>query len=297
MILVTGASGFIGKHLILNLIQEHGKDSVVALTSNPIQGVNSLNHNNYLFSKNYFLENGLENVEILIHAGAYTPKKNSDANDILLCNSNIFTTEKILKTKLPNLKKIILLSTLDVYGADEIITENSHIHPGSLYGFSKLYSEKIVEYWSKENCVDFQILRIGHVYGPGEEKYQKIIPVSISKILNNKPIQIYGEGNILRSFIYIDDVVKSISSSIKCDKHEGVINVVGAFAISIADLIELIEKISNLKFTVEHLPENVKDRNLIFDNSKMVKILDVIETPLYDGLVAEFNYMKSLLDK
>ncbi len=294
MILLTGASGFIGNKLLKSIIEKYGVSKIVALTSKPIAGVNYILHNNYYFENNFLYDNGCQEVEIIIHAGAYTPKKSNESNNHLLCNTNIFSTEKLLNSFLPKLKKILFLSTLDVYGDDELISETSSISPLSLYGYSKLYSEKQIEFWCKEKNIECQILRIGHVFGPGEERYKKIIPVSINKILNKETIQIYGDGLELRSFIYINDVVRAILASIDCPNDVGVINVVGGTSISIKELINLLIKISNTKTNIEYLQKNTLDRNLVFDNSKMTKNLSIIQTPLVDGLVEEFEYMKKL---
>ncbi len=295
--MITGASGFVGKHLLYSLIQKYGIGYVLALTSKPINGVNFLLHNNYDFPDNFFLENGFENIEIIIHAGAFTPKNSNEANNISLCNSNIFTTEKVINSKLPRLKKIIYLSTLDVYGIDDVITERSPVSPATLYGLSKFYCEKTIDLWCNKNNIDFLILRIGHVYGPGEESYQKLIPLSILKILNNQKLQIFGDGGKIRSYIYIDDVVQAIVNSIDCSNYNDIINVVSGNKISVIKLIDTIAKISNIAPLIESLPENLNDRNLIFDNSKMVDILKISETSFNEGIEKEFNYMRNLISK
>jgi len=122
MILLTGASGFIGKHLLPALITEFGYDNIVALTSAPVKECNYLLHDNYDFSDDHFIKTKFGNsIQTIIHAGAFTPKNGKQANDCEKCNSNIFNTGKLLSATLPNLKKIIYLSTLDVYGPDKII--------------------------------------------------------------------------------------------------------------------------------------------------------------------------------
>ncbi|MBK8521170.1 MAG: SDR family oxidoreductase [Chitinophagaceae bacterium] len=106
---------------------------------------------------------------------------------------------------------------MDVYQQSEIISERSLIQPSSLYGESKLYSEKMVTAWASSNNKIHQILRVGHVYGPGEEAYEKIIPVTITKILRDQPLQIWGTGNEIRSFIFIKDIVSAIMNAVKLE--------------------------------------------------------------------------------
>lgn len=293
MILLTGASGFIGKHLLLQLIKKYGKSNVIALTSRPIDECNYILHNNFQFDPDFLINHGYTNIKTIIHAGAFTPKNGSQANDVNLSNSNIYSTEKLLNLTLPYVQNFIFLSTLDVYDNAEIISENTSENPISLYGFSKLYCEKMVEQWGIKNNKVTQILRIGHVYGPGEEAYQKIIPISINKILNKESLQIWGTGNELRSFIYINDVVYAIISSLEITEGLGIINLVSNQSISINDLIAKLIKISKEEIEIINIPTNLGSRSLVFDNTKMINWLLKKETNLDDGLNEEFEYVKT----
>jgi len=291
MILLTGASGFIGKHLHRALIKQYGADNILALTSAPMQGFNYLMHNNYQFEPGYFVENNYAAIKVIIHAGAYTPKNASQANDYLECNQNIFSTEKLLSADLPNLQKVIYLSTLDVYGKTDVISESSTVEPVSFYGYSKLYGEKMITAWANEKQKEFQILRIGHVYGPGEENYQKIIPVTIKNLINNKPIQVWGSGNEIRSFIYIKDVVEAILNAINLTENIGPVNLVSSNSISIAELVEELVRISGREAAIEHVATNIAGRDLVFDNAKLKRFLLQSETDLVKGLAEEWHYM------
>jgi UDP-glucose 4-epimerase len=293
MILLTGASGFIGKKLLFKLSETFGKENVAALTSKPLEDFKYVLHHNYSFDADYLVSQGLGKVEILIHAGSYTPKSGADANDWGSCNSNIFTTDCLLKSTLPCLKKIIFLSTLDVYKECELISEASLLQPISLYGHSKLYLEKLIESFANKNQLVHQILRVGHVYGPGEEAYKKVIPVTIGTIISgNRPV-IRGSGKDLRSFIYIDDVTTAIMNAVSLEKYAGVINLAGSDQISIMQLVEKIISISGLSISPEIIksPSDIQ-RNLVFDNSKMKSLLLSDETPLDEGLLKEWEYMQ-----
>jgi nucleoside-diphosphate-sugar epimerase len=295
MILLTGASGFIGKHLLAALIEEYGKENILALTSVPLTHANYLLHNGYHFEPDYFIKSGYgERIEAVIHAGAFTPKSGKQANDVEKCNSNIISANKVLQADLPNLKKIIYLSTLDVYGAADIISESSLTQPASLYGESKLYVEKMVTAWADANDKVHQILRVGHVYGPGEEAYQKIIPVTIKKLLQDQPPQIWGTGNEIRSFIYIKDIVSAILQALKLKGYAGVINLVSSQTITIAALVNKLIALSGKTVSAEILPAVAPGRDFIFDNTKMKQILLAAETTLDTGLAAEWAYFKNL---
>jgi UDP-glucose 4-epimerase len=293
MILLTGASGFIGKHLLSSLVEKYGKDHVLAFTSVPIEGYNYLLHQGYQFKSGYFAENGYaDSISTVIHAGAFTPKNSSQANDWKQANKNIFNTGVLLEAELPKLEKFIYLSTLDVYGNDDIISERSPVVPASLYGWSKLYCEKMVTAWANANNKIARVLRVGHVYGPGEEAYQKIIPVAIKKILSNETLQIFGTGNELRAFINIKDIVKAILKAVEMQNAEGIINLVSNQSISIRELVNKIIRISGRQANVTTVETNAPGRNLVFDNSMMKEYLLPAEIPLDEGLLEEWNYMK-----
>jgi UDP-glucose 4-epimerase len=295
MILVTGTSGFIGKHLLVKLIETYGKDNILALTSTPINQCPFLIHNNYQFENDFFIKTGFKKINTIIHAGAFIPKNGNQANDINNCNRNIINTEKLLNSDFPYLKEIIFLSTVDIYGVDDILSEESMINPISLYGHSKLYCEKMIDAFAEKNNLTHQILRIGHVYGPGEESYQKIIPVTMKKILNNEELEIWGSGLEIRSFIYIKDVVAAIVKSIGLNEYVKPINVVSNQQINIKYLVAKIQKIANHNGIVKIIPNASKGRNLIFDNSKMTKYLLSNEKKIDDGLFEEWEYMKSII--
>lgn len=293
MVLLTGTTGFIGKHLLSALNQRFGAQHVLALTSKPVESNPFLLHHQYSFNDNYFVDNGFSDVELLIHAGAFTPKNSSEANDMIHCNANIINTQRLLTAKFPKLRKIIYLSTLDVYQGGSVISEKSLVSPGTLYGASKWYSEKMVRECGRKKNIDIAILRIGHVYGPGEDAYQKIIPQTLKKILNQETIEIWGKGNELRSFIFIDDVVNAILKSIDTKLEDDIVNLVGAKQISINDLVSIIISVSGQETPVKHIPSEYESKDIVFDNARMRQFLLASETPLEQGLKKEWEFMKS----
>lgn len=293
MILLTGASGFIGGHLLNALLAKYGRDKVVALTSKHLNGCNYLLHNNYSFHSDFFINEGYSEIETIIHAGAFIPKSVAESNDINGSFSNIFTTNQLIKSDIPKLKKIIFLSTVDVYGDDSPINEKSPVVPVSLYGHSKLYSENAISHWASQKNLKYQILRIGHVYGPGEEKYKKLIPVVIRQLLNDQPINISGTGEELRTFIYISDVVNSIIHSIEHESNLEIINVVGNLSVSIKKLIDKVIDLTGKTPVINQIKSDNKPRDLIFDNKNLTKFYQP-EITLEEGLRLEIEYFKSL---
>jgi len=290
-ILLTGVSGFIGGHLFSSLVETFGQDSVVALTSKKLSYVDcvvykSVDH--FGLDKNKF-----DDITNIIHAGAFTPKDSQQANGINLCNGNIEYTKELLSFSYSSLVKFINISSSDVYrNKDAPISEESEIKPISLYGYSKLYCEEMVKYFGRQKNIEFINLRLGHVYGPGEEKYKKVLPVTVQNILEGKPLELWGDGSDLRSFIFIKDVVRTIVNALTSDAKNIDINVVSGSPISIKDILDKVIEISGKKVEINQRVSDYQKRDLVFDNKVLLSTVLEKETDLITGLKAEYEYMK-----
>jgi len=291
-ILLTGVSGFIGSKLFVVLADKYGRENIIPYTSKEIPG--GLLYNATDFSVQNLEDVPIDDIEMILHAGAFTPKNGDEANCPVSCNSNVTFTDNLLKLPFSQLKKIIYLSTLDVYEVSDVIVESTPVNPASLYGVSKYYCERMIEEYSKSNNIDYQILRIGHVYGPGEEKYKKMLPLTIRNVVNGHPVEIWGDGHELRSFIYIDDVVQAIVKSFELAVNAGPINIVGGHAISISDLVDRVLEISGEKVEVIRRFSDQPAKDFVFDNSKMKKLLKLSESPLNAGLKKEIDYIRRM---
>ena len=296
-IVMTGTSGFIGSRLLQTARAMYG-DNVTAFSSHPSEG----NHIVYANRTDFSLAPAelalVEDANVLIHAGAFTPKCGTEANQIKSCNSNIAFTEELLALPWRNLKKIIFLSTVDVYNNfDCPISEATLTVPTTLYGMSKLYCERMMSLHAAERGIAIQVLRIGHVYGPGEEQYVKVIPKAIERIIAGGDVELWGEGEELRSFIYISDVVTAILKAVELQEEPGVINVVGGNVISIRDLLEKLIAIGGRQTKIVQQEFSGTRRDLVFDNTKLKRYLLPEESDFTSGLRVEFAHMKSLHEK
>ncbi len=292
MILVTGVNGFIGKHLLTSLIEQKGRSQVLAFTSKPVDECAYLLHHHYEFAPDFLQVNGYTDIRTVIHLGGFIPKNSNEVNDVKKCTSNIDATKKLLNALPPSVERFLFISTVDVYspGADEVITEQTLVNPASLYGHSKYYCEKMIEAWGNANNAKIQVLRLGHVYGPGENEYKKIIPVTIAKLKEGEQPQIWGNGSEKRSFIYVDDVIRVIIKAIDSVEITTPVNVVGGNSISVSDLTKLLIKISGLNIEPEFIRVDKNQRSLMFDNRKMKEVYcDEIFT-MEKGLQLEWEY-------
>jgi len=290
-ILITGTSGFIGGRLLPRLVERFGKDGVAALSSRPIADGRSLRYAPDTFDVAAADVPRLDAVETLILAGAFTPKSGAEANHVALSGGNIRSTEAILSHAWPSLRRIVYLSTLDVYAPAPNLSERSATEPETLYGWSKLYGEKVVSAFAKQRGIEATVLRIGHVYGPGEEKYAKFLPRAVQNVVNGDPVELWGTGEDLRSLIYIDDVVAAVIKSLEVEGLPGVINVVGGHPRSLKAILAALEQACGHPIEIRQMPSTAPRKDFVFDTELLRAHLLPVETDFVDGLRAELAHM------
>ena len=290
-LLITGASGFIGSRLVSAACAALGAENVIAFSSRPSELCATIIYSRPDFNVGPNDDALLQTVDVLIHAGAFTPKDALQANAIKECNGNIRFTEELLALPLKNLKKIIYVSTLDVYQQADVTTEATLTLPASFYGWSKLYCERMTAIFAADHHLACQLLRIGHVYGPGEEKYAKFLPKAVKNILAGEAVELWGDGSDVRSLIYIDDVVAAILRAVNLRDDVGPINVVGGVPISIRGLLDQLIAVSGKSVSIVAREFSGAKRNYVFDDAKLREYLLPVATDLSSGLRAEYDYM------
>ncbi len=297
-ILITGASGFIGRNFLSHLenINSPLLKDIVLLTGKKMNSKYcEILHEEYSFTRSAFSEIKIDDLETVFHLGGYIPKSNTDANNVSGNTSNISSTLHLLKNLPAIPKRFIFISTVDVYKAsNERISEESQTAPSTLYGWSKLYCEKLVLEWCKENNVIPQILRLGHIYGCGEENFKKLIPEVIRKVIADEVPVLFSDGNEKRSFLNIKDCLNAMLASLKLSTYEGPINIASNVALSIKDVVDAIIKASGKKISPEILNKNIPVLNLEFDTSKMNSLLTIEEYSFEKGIREEYLYMSNL---
>lgn len=247
-ILLTGGSGFIGKHLAAKLAD----DNFEVISADKTEY-----HFNNKFIKSYksdiskdsldriFTEN---KIDYVIHLAAQISVRDSVFNPENDAQHNILGTLNLIKyCKKYNIKKLIAISTSAVYG--EIInspaTENSPIKPLSPYAVSKLAMENYIQI----SGLDFVIIRYSNIFGKGQNTKKEcgVISIFIEKMLKNEDVTIYGDGNQTRDFLYINDAIKIIEYVLLSDIKNDIINYSGNAPITINELFQLIADITGYK--------------------------------------------------
>lgn len=298
-ILLTGVSGFIATHLLCHVESTRclPVEQFVLLTSRPGDARHRfVEHHDYRFVDGALKKAGIDELEAVIHLGAYTPKSGADANRVDACAANIANTLRLLSQLSPKPRRFVFASTVDVYGPSEgALSEATVERPGTLYGASKLFGERLVEDWCRENGVIPQVLRIGHVYGRGEQAYRKLIPETIRRLIHRERPVIYSDGSERRSFLHVTDCVRAIIASLRLDIFPGPINVVSDRAYTVMQIVNQLVRVSESDLLPDVRGNARAGPDVVFENAKMKQWLVEETVSIEEGLRDEYNHVKASL--
>jgi nucleoside-diphosphate-sugar epimerase len=294
-ILVTGATGFIGSHLVnrLSAVQ----DTRLLLLSRQSR-VSEEGHIRWLrgslndLTEQYWKQAKIPSIDVVFHLGAFIPKLTSEINDHQrIFADNLNGTRTLLEGLPLGIKRIIFSSTVDVYAPlldGEFLTELSRVEPAGLYGASKLFCERLIANWATGVNCHYSTLRYGHIFGPGEESYSKLIPQVIRQLLSGETPDIYGNGMAERDFLHVNDAVEATIRSALVDGNLGPVNIVRGESRPIRDIVETLLEKSGSPVEINYLPEMPEGHSLRFNNEMMRKELGTWSMlSLADGLEDE----------
>jgi UDP-glucose 4-epimerase len=290
-VVVTGASGFIGSAVVRRLERERGV-RVVRLARTLEHTVDSFPVALEDLDRDVWRDGSVDRIDALFHLGGYIPKT-SNAGLAIESNftSNLTGTRRLLES-LPNAPdKIVFASSVDVYArTSDTITEASRVDPGTLYGASKLFLEKLVELYARENSVDATILRLGHTYGPGEGAFDKIIPKFIRTLLARRDPIINGDGSLLRDYLYVSDAAEAFARAGNRRDVPGPLNVVSGRSVSLRDLAALLVELTGYAGEIRYAASQGVGTSFRFDNAEFISALgELALVPLRTGLAAEIE--------
>ena len=318
--LVCGAGGFIGGHLVKHLkntgywvrgvdIKEHEYTNVRSIVDQFIIGdlrdpnfVKSIMHIDTAWDK------GFEEVYQLaadMGGAGYIFSGDNDANvmhNSAAINLNIASVSSKFKVK----PRIFYSSSACMYPAyNQEDPENPKCSedsaypaaPDSEYGWEKLFSERLYLAHARNYGLEVRIARYHNIFGPegswnnGKEKAPAALSRKISSIQDGGTIEVWGDGQQTRSFLYIDECIEATMRLMKSD-FTGPVNIGSEEMVSINSFAEMIARIAGKKVNIKHIPGPVGVRGRNSDNKLYSeKIGWKVSAPLIVGLEKTYNWI------
>lgn len=308
-ILITGIVGFIGSHMADYFVDQgyevHGVDNFSSYYDVSLKYKNEKE----LKKKGVVIYKlDIRNVSDLfkldkdfdyIFHFAAQPGLSSTSSFEDYYENNFIGTKNILDFALLNIKLnlFVNISTSSVYGLNATLGEESAPKPASYYGVTKLAAEQFALYFSRSNLLKVCSLRLYSVYGP-RERPDKLYPKLVNSVMCQQVFTLFeGSDKHLRSYTYIDDIIRGIVSVIgKEDIVNGeVFNIGNDIEYSTSKGIEIIEKLTQKKVLIDIVPKRTGDQlrtNALIDKAKKVLQYSPSIT-LEQGLTLYFNWYKS----
>ncbi len=316
--LVCGAGGFIGGHLIRELMDDGHE--VVCADIKPLEMWFQFFDKNKNFSldlKEY--DNCLkvtEGVDYIYNLACNMGGMGYIENNKAECMLSVLINTNLLRACLTNkVKKYLYSSSACVYNGQKqkkvfiegLKEEDAYpAEPEDGYGWEKLFSERMCRHFYEDFGLDTRVVRYHNVYGPlgtfdgGREKAPAALcrKIATAKMENEKSIEVWGDGEQTRTFMYINDCIEGTKKIFNSDFKDP-LNLGSDEQVSINQMIEIIEKIADFKIEKNYLldkPKGVRGRSS--DNSKITKELGWSPSiKLSKGLEETYKWIWSELNK
>ena len=244
------------------------------------------------FDAEYDFHNLLEGQDVVYHLVSTTAPSTSNINMIEEIEENIIPTIKLLEACVDmRIKKIIFLSSGGtVYGGKKNLPlkEDDVKTPICSYGIQKLMIEKYIQLYHHMYGLDYRIVRLSNPYGLFQNPKGKVGAVTtfLWKMMHNERITIYGDGSIIRDYIYVDDAIDGILSIMKQVSDKKVFNLGSGIGYSLNDVVAEAEKVLGKKAEVFYEQKRKTDVAYnVLDISRYVEVTgERPRTGLYEGM-------------
>lgn len=266
-VLITGAAGFIGAALVRHLtglkIDVRGMDLIRC----PVEKIES--YTGSILDIND-INRVVRGCDCIVHLAAMLGVRRTEIKKLETLTINIQGTINILEACVKEkVKKIVFASSSEVYGKQESmpISEETPVNPVSIYAVTKLAAEEYLKAYRESYGLKYSIVRFFNIYGPGQVA-EFVIPRFIKAVMDGKSPLVYGTGDQVRSFCYVDDAVEGVARILLGDKTDSEIFNIGndAEPVSIKEIalkaISLSGKDINPRFISMSQADRTKEREI-----------------------------------
>ncbi|MBI5357969.1 NAD-dependent epimerase/dehydratase family protein [Candidatus Saccharibacteria bacterium] len=302
--LVLGANGFIGSHLVESLLAAGHNVRCFDRYSSETPDVSTPNAEIYKgdFLSIESLEGALEDIEYVFHFISTTNPFTAENDPLTDIETNLKMSIKLFDLcAKKSIKKVIFASTGgSIYGDTDTetpISEDTCPAPVSPYAIGKLSIENYLRYFQRKHGLDYQVLRISNPYGPGQNTSsgQGVVSIFLENFNKGIPLTIYGDGSMVRDYIYISDLAEMIAKSFEKSTKNKVYNIGSGKGYTVNEIVETIESVTGLSAKVEHkeTPSTFVNK-IVLDSNRFLEEFEIRpKTDLRKGIEKTWQALKN----
>ena len=256
------------------------------------------------FSSTHDIESFIDGVDVVLHLVSSTLPRGSNEDVVFDVQSNLISSLHLLNAMVAKeIKKIIFISSGGTVYGHPIYTPLDEEHPTNptvSYGITKLAIEKYLLLFQSLHGIKATILRVANPYGERQriETAQGAVGVFLSKALRHQPIEIWGDGSVIRDYVYVGDVADAFAKAVNYDGTKSLFNIGSGSGKSLNEIIGTMRETLGLKFEVSYQPSRVFDVPVsILNNSLALKELGWSpQVNFNDGIKKTASWMASRMN-
>ncbi|SFM25751.1 dTDP-glucose 4,6-dehydratase [Gracilibacillus orientalis] len=290
-VLVTGGAGFIGGNFVHYMIDKYPDYHIYNIDNLTYAGDLTKHRNIEMLPNYHFLKTDITDrrkifklfeeyhFDYVIHFAAESHVDRSISDSEIFIRTNVLGTQILLDaTKEFNVKKFVHVSTDEVYGElnfdpDTFFTEDSPIQPNSPYSASKASSDLLVRAYYETYAMPVNITRCSNNYGPYHFP-EKLIPLTISRVLNDEKVPIYGDGRNIRDWLHVYDHCNAIDLVMHDAPFGEVYNIGGHNEKTNLEVVKtIIQVLNKSEDSIEFVKDRLgHDKRYAIDPNKLEKL-------------------------
>lgn len=290
-ILLLGGNGFLGQNLAAELNKRDNFNVSIFDMSEPRMASDGVNYHIGDLNETEKIIKIMQKdqINVLVHMVSTIIPGSSIDNYISNCEIVQINTIPLLDYCAKNKVEFVFFSSGGtVYGVKGgIIREDEPTAPISYYGLSKVQIEDLINFYHRRYNLNYMILRPSNPYGHGQNIYGKqgLIAVTMGKLLKDEPVKIFGDGETIRDYIYIDDFAYYVASLIDNGILNETINIGSGEGYSINQIVGFINKISGFKLNFEYVDARKDDvPKMILDTTRLHNFIDHKNKTMEEGI-------------
>jgi len=305
-ILISGGAGFIGSHLVRQLLDRKHTivvlDNLTAGSLDHIADLNIVLWKQDICNPDIVQQIVFEKFDVIVHLAAQTMVDSSIKDPIFDASENIMGTLNVLEAARKCGARVIFASTAAAYGDVEEnalpVLESHELSPQSFYGLTKVGVEKYLALYHQHYGIDYVICRFANVYGErqGEKGEGGVISIFAKRIAAGKDITIYGDGTQTRDFVYAGDIARGICKAMTTKNVNTVYNLSTQTETSLLDLVQIMGKVSGCNIVPKFGPVREGDiyRSMLSNQKAKEGLGWEPQVSLTDGLRRTMAYFQGI---